>query len=87
VIRVRFRDLALARLRTTETGADQYRVLEFQLSGEIEIEVGDIIDRAGPVDQRRVPIARMPWRKYLISPGQEFEPWLLRGQPFARVQE
>jgi hypothetical protein len=29
----------------------------------------------------------MPGRDYPISPGQEIEPWLLRGQPFTRVQK
>jgi hypothetical protein len=77
----------LRRDPSTKTGADQHRVLEFYLSSEIEIEVGTIIDRAGAIDQWRVPIARMPGRDYPISPGQEFEPWLFRGQPFARVQE
>ena len=77
----------LRRDPTTKTGADQHGVLEFQLGGEIQIEIGDIIDRARAVDQWRVAVARMPGRNYPISPRQEFEPWLLRGQPFTRVQK
>ena len=30
---------------TAEAGADQHRILEPQLGGEIEIEIGEIIDR------------------------------------------
>src|SRR5690349_3524354 len=77
----------LRRHPAPEAGANQHCIVEPELSDDIEVEIGEIVERAGPVDQRGVAIAGMPRRDYPISPGQEFEPRPLRCQPFTRVQK
>ena len=53
----------------------------------VEVEVGEIVDRACPVDQRRLAVARMPRRDNPILPGQQIKPWPLQREPFPRVQK
>ena len=80
-------DHQLRRHPAAKTGADQCRILKAQLVREIEIEIGEIIDRAGAVDQRRAALTRMPRRDHPVFPGEEIEPWPLRRQTFAGMQE
>ena len=70
-----------------EAGPDQHGVLQPEFGGEIEIEVGEIVDRTRPVDQRRVAVPRMRGRDHPVVPRQQIEPRQLRGQPFAGMEE
>ena len=58
-----------------------------ELGGEVEIEIGEIIDRADAVDQRGIAPARMARRDHPIAAGEKVEPRPLRHQPFAGVQK
>ena len=45
----------LRRDPAAEAGADQHRILEPELGGEIEIEIGEIVDRADPSISGELP--------------------------------
>ena len=66
-----------------EAGADQDGVLQPQRRGEIEIQVGEVIDRAQPVRQRRIAPARMMRRNHPIALRQQVEPFAPRLQSLA----
>src|SRR5262249_42046498 len=66
---------------SAEAGADGHCILEPELRGQIEIEIGEIIDRTRGVNQWRVAVAGMPRRDDQIIPRQELEPWSLGCQP------
>ena len=64
----------LGRHPAAEAGAHQHRVLQLQLLGEIEIQIGQIIDRAEPVRQRRAAEARMKRRDDPMRLAERVEP-------------
>ena len=78
----------LRRDPAAEIGADQHRVLKAQFAGEIEIQVGQVVDAARTaVDQRRRAIAGMRRRDHAIVPREQIEPWPLGRQPLAGVEK
>ena len=54
----------LGRDPAAKARADQHRILEAQLGREIEIEIGEVVDRAQAVDQRGTAPARMARRDH-----------------------
>ena len=81
-------DHHLGRDPAAEIGADQHRIIEAEFGGEIEVEVGKVIDPArAAIDQRRVSVARMQRCDDTITSCEQIEPRPLGRQPLAGVQE
>ena len=78
----------LRRDPAAEIGADQHTVLEAQLAGEVEIQVGHVVDAARTaLDQRRRAISGMRRRDHTIVPREQLEPEPLGRQPLAGVEK
>ena len=77
----------LGRDPAAEAGADQHRIVEPELGREVEIEIGEVVDRAQAVEQRRVAPTRMPRRDDPVAASQQVEPRPLRRQPLAGMQK